>query len=248
MTLGRLLQRLLLALVIPLASLLPAHAFAATAGDGGTASGLLDPVTATLLSAGDDAFALTDLSASVTDPGSMHFGPYAAATGDSGTCGPDWATDNTFRYFTIRQIDATTFRVYQQFRGNGSQDSTFTANVFPFGPSPGACDSSDGTPPGTVNGGVTGSFHGYLLMTIVSGDYQPANASCKYPCFYTGDFLSSVFPTGYVRNDDAWFFHYLAVDQSLVFHEWRNAACSRGGNMGDIQSTTTTGAATAVCP
>jgi hypothetical protein len=247
MTLPRTLRVLLVGLVIPLISLVPVQALAATDGDGGTATGLLDPLTTTLLAAGDDAFALTDLTASVTDPGTMHFGPYAAATGDSGTCGPDWATDNTFRYFTIRQIDPTTFRVYEQFRSNGNQDSTFTANVYPAGPSPGACDNSDGTPPGTVNFGVTGSFHGYLLMTIVSADYHPATASCDSPCFFTDDFLSTVF-TGYTRSDDAWFFHYLAVDQSLVFHEWRNAACNRGGNQGDIQSTTTTGATYAACP
>jgi hypothetical protein len=39
--------------------------------------------------------------------------------------------------------------------------------------------------------------------------------------------------------DTAFSFHYIADDpSSLVFHEWRNASCTRGGNHGDIASAT----------
>src|SRR5256885_5048169 len=105
MTPRRPLQRLLVAIVVSLASVIPAQAFAATAGDGGTASGLLDPVTATLLTAGDGAFAQTDLTAAVTGPGSMHFGAHPPPTGGFSTCRPGRAPHNTLRHFTIRQID-----------------------------------------------------------------------------------------------------------------------------------------------
>jgi len=30
------------------------------------------------------------------------------------------------------------------------------------------------------------------------------------------------------------FDHYAARDQSLLFHEWKNASLDRGGNSGDI--------------
>src|SRR5438876_1074338 len=82
--------------------------------------------------------------------GTMHFGPYPSTTGDSGTCGPDWATDTVNRFFMIRQVAPMTFSVVQKFKGG----TFITPGSPPFGPdpsmrSPGACDSSDGTPPGT---------------------------------------------------------------------------------------------------
>ena len=32
------------------------------------------------------------------------------------------------------------------------------------------------------------------------------------------------------------FFHYAAGDQSLLYHEWKNASLDRGGNGGDVAS------------
>ena len=86
-------------------------------------------------------------------------------------------------------------------------------------------------------------------MTITALVYSPSTAMCAPPCFFTGDFLISVFPAGFVRMDNAFFFHFVAdIPNSLVFHEWKNASCFRGGNHEDIQSITTTGAATPFCP
>ena len=180
----------------------------------------------------------------------MHFGPYPSTTGDSGTCGFDWATDTVNRFFMIRQVAPMTFSVVQKFKGG-----TFvTPGPPPFGPdplknSPGACDSSDGTPPGMVADGVTGKFHGYLDMTITSAVYSPSTASCAPPCFFTSNFLVSVFGPLFVRMDNAFFFHYVA-DQpnSLVFHEWRNASCTRGGDHGDIASAPGGAGAVPFCP
>jgi len=225
------------------------RASAAPEGDGKGLLGILDLDTQTQI---DDLFATEDPTILSSDPATMHFGPYPSTTGDSGTCGFDWATDTVNRFFMIRKLATLpdTYSVIEKFKGG-----TFvTPGPPPFGPdplrhSPGACDSSDGTPPGTVADSVTGTFHGYLDMTITSAVYSPSTAMCAPPCFYTGDFLMSVFGPAYVRVDNAFFFHFVAdIPNSLVFHEWRNASCFRGSNHGDIQSVTTTGVATAFCP
>jgi len=227
----------------------PGRASAAPEGDGDGLLGIPSLDTQTHI---DDLFATEDLTILSSDPGTMQFGPYPSTTGDQGTCGFDWATDTVNRFFMIRKLATPpdTYSVIQKFKSG-----TFvTPGPPPFGPdplrhSPGACDSSDETPPGTVADGVTGKFHGYIDMTITALVYSPSTAMCAPPCFFTGDFLISVFPAGFVRMDNAFFFHFVAdIPNSLVFHEWKNASCFRGGNHGDIQSITTTGAATPFCP
>jgi hypothetical protein len=217
------------------------NASAAPTGDGGGLLGILDVNTLTQI---DDLFATEDPSILSADPGTMQFGPFPSTTGDSGTCGPDWATDTVNRFFMIRQVGPTMFSVIEKFKGG-----SFVSIVAPSGPSPGACDSSDGTPPGIINAGVTGTFHGYLVMTITSATYSPSTAACPSPCAFTGEFLVSVFGPAFVRTDNAFFFHYVA-DQpnSLVFHEWKNASCARGGDHGDIASATGLGLDTPTCP
>jgi hypothetical protein len=187
---------------------------------------------------GDDLFSTTDLTTVITDPGTMRFGPYASTSGDSGTCGPDWATDNFNRFFTIRRVAPGTFAVYEQF-----MDGTFATPGTPEA-SPGNCGSGDG---GLISGNVSGALHGYLAMTISDvASYHPSTASCASPCEFTDDFLNSVF-TPYTRTDDAFFFHYIAPNQDLALQEWKNASCNRGGNSGDI-ATTITAQPDYVCP
>ena len=216
-----------------LVALTTGSASAAPNQDGRATSGVLDALTLALI-VDDDVFSNADLTTAVADPGATHFGPFPSQTTDSGTCGTDWAADSMNRFFTVRLVSAgpgglNTYQVYEQFK-DGSF-ATFTA------PSPGACDSSDGTPPGAISAGVSGSFHGYDLITVMSTMFNP-NATCVSPCANTDDFLASAFgPEGpLTRNDTAFFDHYLAVDQGLVFHEWKNASCNRGGNHGDIAS------------
>ena len=202
-------------------------------GDGGGLLGILDLDTQTQI---DDLFATEDPTILSSDPGVTKFGPFESNTTDSGTCGPDWAQDHVFRFFAVKVVSSVgglnTYRVTEKFK-NGTFRTT--------GPlSPGACDSSDGTPPGVLSPGITGAFHGYDLITVTSTLLNP-NATCPYPCFSTNDFLLSAFgPAGpATRNDYAFSFHYVADDpRSLVFHEWKNASCSRGGNHGDIASAT----------
>ena len=242
--------RLLAFTVIAAFGALPGVASANPGGDGGSQLSALDLATQALIGTDDDLFAAVDPP---SDPGTTHFGPYPSMTTDSGTCGVDWATDQMNRFFQIRQVGPSTFSVIEKFR-----DGTFSVPAFTLDgnppppttniPSPGACDSSDGTGPGVVNSGVTGSFQGYLVMTITAAVYSPGTAMCASPCSFTGDFLISVFPAGFVRTDDAFFDHYLATDQGLIFHEWKNASCARGGNHGYIQSAGATLVATPSCP
>jgi hypothetical protein len=216
-----------------LVALTTASASAAPNHDGTSTGGILDAFSLALI-VDNDLFSTADLTNTVSDPGATHFGPFPSQTTDSGTCGIDWAADAMNRFFTVRLVSAgpgglNTYQVYEQFK-DGSF-ATFLA------PSPGACDSSDGTPPGAISAGVSGSFHGYDLITVMSTFFNP-NATCDSPCANTDDFLLSAFgPEGpLTRNDTAFFDHYLAVDQGLVFHEWKNASCNRGGNHGDIAS------------
>jgi len=208
--------------------------------------GVLDLVTASLIGADDDAFALADPANG--DPATQHFGPYPSQSSDSGTCGNEWATDDMNRFFDIQQTGPTSYRVIEKFR-----DGTFSVPSFlqvtPTQPSPGACESSDGSSPGLVNARVTGEFHGYdVILITAAAVYSPTTASCVYPCFSTNDFLITVFPTGYLRDDTAYFFHYIASNQStLTYHEWKNASCNRGGDHGDIQSVGAFFPETALC-
>ena len=225
---GYMRRQLLVSLaVLAIVGGLSSQASADPGGDGGNRFGVLDLVTATLIGADDDLFVTTDAPMSAGG-GNDQFGPYPSTTTDSGTCGIDWATDDVDRYFHIQPTGTMTFRVIEKFK-----QGTFLTN---FAPSPGACDSSDGTGPGFVNTGVSGHFQGYIVMTITSTTYMPGNASCTSPCFYSDDFLRTVFGPAYLRSDDAYFFHYQAANQPLTYHEWKNASCNRGGNHGDIQS------------
>ncbi len=208
----------------------------------GASTGTTDPALLALIT-NDDVFSTTDLtvlfassSSSANTNGTQHYGPYASSSPDSGTCGNDWATDTFDRHFTVRTNSNGTFTVVEQFK-NGS----FTTNT---GPSPGACDTTDGTPPGTIVAGKTGSMHGYFIIPLPAGTTQTSTSSAcvanmpSAPCT-TADFINSHFaPACYpaICSVTTYFFHYTAGDQSLVFHEWKNASTDRGGNHGDIAS------------
>jgi hypothetical protein len=161
----------------------------------------------------------------------QHYGPYASGSTDSGTCGPDWANDTFDRHFTVQQNADGTFTVVEQF-----EDGTFTTFA---GPSPGACDTNPG---GTVNAGVMGSLHGYFVIPNV-GAQTSTDPSCvagspTEPCTTAG-FINSHFAPCYPVSCPvtSFFFHYESSDQSLLFHEWKNASADRGGNSGDIANT-----------
>jgi len=218
-------------------------------------------VTSLINSVGDDAFSTVDLtallatytsltptplytfsSAAAIQPASsgsgtstQHYGPYSSSSGDSGTCGPDWATDTFDRHFTVFQNNDGSFLVVEQFK-----DGSFVTIA---GPSPGACDPNN--TPGTVNGGITGSLHGYFVIPLPAGATQTSTSSSCFVSPYTEcttySFLNSHF-TGCGSYPVApcsvttFFFHYAAGGQGLIVNEWKNASADRGGNHGDIRS------------
>src|SRR5438876_7229867 len=89
------------ALVVALTAGAPGPVSAAPEGDGKGLLGILDLDTQTQI---DDLFATEDPTILSSDPATMHFGPYPSTTGDSGTCGFDWATDTVNRFFMIRKL------------------------------------------------------------------------------------------------------------------------------------------------
>jgi hypothetical protein len=236
----------LVAILVTTGVVFAGSAGATPQGDSSGALGVLDPASAAVIGADDDLFATTVAAGTGTNSGTTQFGPYPSVTTDSGTCGVDWAEDTVNRYFMIQQIGPLDYRVVEKYK-----DGTFTTlPIFPATvPSPGACDNSDGTGPGLVSGGVSGTFHGYDMIAVTSASYTPGSASCASPCASTNQFLLSVFgPAGpATRNDYAFFFHYVSNDP-LVYHEWKNASCNRGGNHGDIQSAAGAAAEVPACP
>lgn len=228
-------MRRLFFVVLPVAAMLVLGAGQAAANPDGnqSASGVTDPALTALIT-NDDLFSVMDLTTPLAMPampgsnGTQHYGPFPSGSPDSGTCGNDWAQDTYDRHFTVRSNHNGTFTVVEQFK-NGS---------FVTDPavSPGSCD--DG-PLGLVNDGVTGSMHGYLIISNV-GPQTSDDPSCiaempDAPCTTTG-FIGSHFAT---PGSTTTFFHYSARDQDLLEHEWKNASDDRGGNHGDIRSTNT---------
>jgi hypothetical protein len=211
---------------------------AAAAGpDSSSVSGLTSVSILSMIgSTGDDAF--STMSLSPVDPSgtpTQHYGPYASGSPDSGTCG-DWADDTFDREFVVRTATDGSITVVEQFK-NGS----FVARA---GASPGACDETDGTPPGFLNGGETGSMHGYFVISNVtmqtrSSPYCDAlnmtNTDCTTTTFVNTHFIPC-YP--FDCTVTTFFDHYSAGDQSLAEHEWKNASCDRGGNHGDIAAFT----------
>src|SRR3989454_12206279 len=176
----------------------------------------------------------------------QHYGPYASGSTDSGTCGNDWANDLFNRFFTVFTRSDGSIVVVEQFK-----DGTFTtpASDSPtVNFSPGACETST-TPQGIVNPGVTGNLHGYFIIPLPPGETQYShNPSCFFATALGGpftdctttSFIDSHFtppcPRSCVDLVTTFFDHYVAVDQGLIIHEWKNASADRGGNSGDIRS------------
>src|SRR6187551_296009 len=190
------------------------------------ASGVTSPLMLSLIGS-DDLFATTNLVALLDPTGvnhTQHYGPYTSGSPDSGTCGNDWATDTFDRVFTVRSNLDGTYTVVQQFK-NGS----FVTNV---GLSPGSCDITAGSPPGTVNGGITGSMHGYFIISTGPFGQSSTDPSCvagspSTPCttagFINTHFAGCAYPSP-PCSVTTYFDHYAAGDRGLVEHEWTNAS------------------------
>ena len=202
-----------------------------------------DPsLLAIIRTTGDDAFATTNLTTLIdpTTNATQHYGPYPSSSPDSGTCGNDWANDTFDRHFTVRRNQDGTFLVVERFK-----DGSFitpASDSPPMNFSPGACQNGP-TPQGTVNAGVIGSLHGYFIIPGVTMQMSmdphcnataATNTNCDTATFINTHF-APCYPTACTVT--TFFFHYSAGDQMLVDHEWKNASADRGGNSGDIRST-----------
>ena len=166
------------------------------------------------------------------DEGDQHFGPFAGASGDSGTCGPDWATDTFTRNFVVHRNGDGTFRLVEFF-----SEGQFVTT----GPqSPGACETSS-RHGSTVLPGISGRFGGFLNGTITGpAVFNPRGCDVLGACNTTRGFVGAVFGPGAEfgcvsgPGSCSFFFGYHSRDQRPIFRHWINASPDLGGNRGDI--------------
>jgi hypothetical protein len=234
----RLFKRSLIAVLPAVLAALALTVPASAAPDGVTSpAGVTSPSLLALIG-NNDLFSVMDLSV-VLNPAGMtptqHYGPYPSGSPDSGSCGPDWAQDTFDRDFTVRSNGDGTYSIVEQFK-NGSF-------VTLGGASPGACDPN--THHGlTILSGKTGSMHGYFIISNTVGPQtssspncdanDPNNTACTTATFVNSHFALCGYPA--TCSVTTYFDHYAAGDQSLLFHQWKNASADRGGDDGDIAS------------
>lgn len=162
--------------------------------------------------------------AALATSGTLHFGPFASTSSDSGTCGNNWANDTFNRFFTINLTEPNT--VIEDFK-----DGTF---VTVAGSSPGACET--GTNNGnTVADGVTGKFQGSFDIEVTGGTFNPTAQCTPTTCNTTAGFIKTVYGTSatYITGATYFLFNYSADSNG----QWKNASANRGGNLGDITGT-----------
>jgi hypothetical protein len=160
--------------------------------------------------------------ASAASPSTQHYGPFAAATPDSGTCGNNWANDTFERHFSVdTQPNADgTYNVVEEFK-NG----TF---VTVAGFSPGSCQP--GNPLVTIPAGITGELHGSFNIVVSTGTFNPSAVCTPSMCGTTAGFIATVFGGSASYAIPTFEFHYNAANCG----DWKNASADRGGNRGDI--------------
>jgi hypothetical protein len=148
-------------------------------------------------------------------------------SGDSSTCGPDWANDTYTRVFKVVPTEANngTWRVTEYF--------THGHFVTFQGPSPQSCADSNSN---RVSANLHGSFHGFEVIQVSGGTYdQAAAGSCSAagspPTCTTADFINSAFPgnSGYTSSD--YWFTYKTGNSLACANHWIDAAT---GDSGDI--------------
>ena len=179
------------------------------------------------------ALALVPMAAAADEGegGGQDFGPFASASGDSGTCGPDWAADTFNRSFTVQGNSDGSFSVRESFT-QGRFVTTGPA-------SPGACQT--GSDHGSVVApGIEGQFAGFLSGTVTGGTLNQNGCDAPAACNTTAGFVAAVFgPSAQYScltgvGNCSFFFAYRANGPELLFRHWINASPDLGGNRGDI--------------
>lgn len=164
------------------------------------------------------------------------YGPFAAASADSGTCA-SWANDTYNRLFTIEDTSITSpdathpVTVREDF-----QNAAFSTLA---GASPGACQN--GTSNGsTVGASVHGVFSGYELFVVTAGTLNTASTPCSSSaCQGSGSstnsaavtaFMTALYGASEAFTTPTYNLSYDAGDNG----QWRDASTDQGGNLGDI--------------
>jgi len=192
----------------------------------------------------DDVFSTADLTLLLApvapmmgaSNGTEHYGPYTTPDQDSGCNINPWNNETFDRHFTVKSNHDGTYTVVEQFK-NGDFETIGTQS-----PGEQCPENNDPTGVATVDGGITGSMHGYFIISNVGTQtsHSPycdatfsTNAGCNTTTFINTHF-TPCYPAGCTVG--TFFFHYAAGDQGLIEHEWTNASADRGGNRGDIAS------------
>jgi hypothetical protein len=157
----------------------------------------------------------------------LHYGPFASGSTDSGTCGPDWANDQFNRVFTVTTKTDGTVRVVEFFK-NGSF-------VTIAGSSPGACENGPNNG-GMVKAGIKGRFQGYFVIAVTGGTLNRSATCTLATCGTTAGFIKTVFGPAATFNVTTFLFNYHSKDKGLIQRHWTNASANRGGNRGDIRT------------
>ncbi len=172
------------------------------------------------------AFALNG-SAQASGGGTFQDGNYPSTSTDSGTCGPDWASDSYQRKFTVT-LPADGF-------GNYAVVEKFVKGHFVTfaGTSPGACGAGPDNG-NTVKGGVKGTFSGFYNLTVTGGTLN-VNGTCTDTDLNgqcnTNEWVAGFFGGAATWNLDNWGFKYHSKAKILTQKNWINA---QSGNSGDI--------------
>jgi hypothetical protein len=145
------------------------------------------------------------------------------SSGDSSTCGPDWANDTYTRVFKIypeRNIDGS-YRMIEYFT-----DGHF---VTIQGPSPESCEAADSN---TVSPNLHGSFHGNETIKVINGTFSPSGARHWDRNGGTDGFIAAAFGAGATNGatDDYWF-KYTTSNSAACAKKWIDAST---GDSGDI--------------
>jgi hypothetical protein len=168
----------------------------------------------------------------VSAGGADHFGPFAGASTDNGSCSNPWAYDTYDRSYTVVDNGNGTFKLTATSRGS----------FVTTGPlSPGKCETNHhGT---LLAAGIAGDFQGFLSGTVTSSAYNPAGCDVvDAGCATTAGFVAAVFgPTAIFTCSVGYAgctfnFEYHSNDQSLQYHHWQDKSDNQGGEqfIGDI--------------
>jgi hypothetical protein len=152
--------------------------------------------------------------------GTKNFKYTAQTSGDSSTCGPDWANDNFDREY----------KVTKQQNINGSYRVTVTYMKATFttiaGPSPESCEAGDSN---TVTAGVTGRFTGSEILNVTGGTFNAAPA-CATNCS-TDAFVAAAFGPSATYTFADYFFEYGIHKNQGCGIDWVDAQTGDGGDI-----------------